>query len=126
MRTLLQAFLHGDIAGRDFRHSDHLRVAFELLCNRSFPEALAAYSAALQAMATRAGNPSAYHETITVAFLSLIAEHGAARRYADFDGFIQDHPELMDKSILERWYSPQRLLSDTARRTFVLPDAHRP
>jgi hypothetical protein len=124
-QAMLNAFLRGKIAGRDFRHADHVRVGFELLCHRNFPDALAAYSAALKQIATRAGNPGAYHETITVAFLSLIAERRAGGHYADFEAFIGDNPELMDKSILERWYAPERLLSEIARRTFVMPDGDR-
>ena len=123
--SLLDAFLRDEIDGRDFHHADHVRVGFELLGDRSFPDALAAYSAALKGIATRAGNPNAYHETITVAFLSLIAEHRAAGQYADFEAFVRDNPELMNKSILERWYAPQRLLSDIARHTFVMPEAAR-
>ena len=121
-QSLLNAFLGGKIDGRDFRHADHVRVGFELLCRHTFPDALAAYSAALKGIAKRGGNPGAYHETITVAFLSLIAEHHAAGGYADFDAFIGDNPQLLDKSILERWYAPERLLSDVARKTFVMPN----
>jgi hypothetical protein len=121
--ALLNAFLRDEIDGRDFHHADHLRVGFELLCHHNFPDALAAYSAALKGIATRAGNPGAYHETITVAFLSLIAERHAAVHYANFEAFARDNTELMDKSILERWYAPQRLFSDIARRTFVMPEA---
>ena len=122
---LLKAFLGGKIEGRNFHHADHVRVGFELLCRHTFPDALAAYSAALKGIAKRAGNPSAYHETITVAFLSLIAEHHAAGRYADCEAFIKDNPQLLDKSILERWYAPERLLSDIARKTFVMPNGDR-
>jgi hypothetical protein len=125
-RVTLNAFLRGRIEGRDFRHADHVRVGFELLCHRNFPDALAAYSAALKGIATRAGSPGAYHETITVAFLSLIAERRAAGHHTDFEAFISDNLELMDKSILERWYEPERLLSDIARKTFVMPDGDRP
>jgi hypothetical protein len=120
-QVLLNAFLDGKIEGRDFRHADHVRVGFELLRHHSFPDALAAYSAALKDIAARAGNPGAYHETVTVAFLSLIAEYRATGQHADFEAFIADNPDLMDKSILERWYAPERLLSDLARRTFVMP-----
>jgi hypothetical protein len=123
---LLNAFLGGKVDGRDFRHADHVRVAFELLGRHTFPDALAAYSAALKDIATRAGNPGAYHETITVAFLSLIAEHRATGGHADFDAFIADNPQLLNKSILERWYRKERLLSDVARKTFVMPDGERP
>jgi hypothetical protein len=122
---LLNAFLGGKIEGRSFHHADHVRVGFELLCRHTFPDALAAYSAALKGIATRAGNPGAYHETITVAFLSLIAEHRAAGRYADCEAFLKNNPQLLDKSILERWYAPERLLSDIARKTFVMPDGDR-
>jgi hypothetical protein len=121
-QSLLKAFLGGKIDARDFRHADHVRVGFELLCRHTFPDALAAYSAALKDITTRAGNPDAYHETITVAFLSLIAEHHASAGYADFEAFIADNPHLLNKSILERWYKKERLLSDIARRTFVMPD----
>ena len=121
-QLLLDAFLGGKIDGRDFHHADHLRVGFELLCRDTFPDALAAYSAALKGVAARAGNPGAYHETITVAFLSLIAEHHAAGRYTDFEALIGDHPQLLDKSILGRWYAPERLRSEIARRTFVMPE----
>jgi len=121
-QALLNAFLGGRIDGRDFHHADHVRVGFELLCRHTFPDALAAYSAALKGIAKRAGNPGAYHETITVAFLSLIAEHHSAGTYADFEAFIADNPQLLDKSILERWYAPERLRSDLARKTFVMPN----
>jgi hypothetical protein len=124
-RSLLDAFLRDEIDSRDFHHADHVRVGFELLCRCNFPDALVAYSAALKGLATRAGNPGAYHETITVAFLSLIAEHRVAGQYADFQSFVRDNPELMDKSILERWYAPQKLFSDIARQTFVMPEAAR-
>jgi hypothetical protein len=124
-QLLLKAFLGGKIEGRNFRHADHVRVGFDLLRRQSFPDALAAYCAALKGIAARAGNPGAYHETITVAFLSLIAERSAARQYADVEAFLGDNPDLLDKTILERWYAPGRLLSDIARKTFVMPDGDR-
>jgi hypothetical protein len=124
-QLLLNAFLGDKIDGRAFHHADHVRVGFELLCRHTFPDALAAYSAALKGIAKRAGNPGAYHETITVAFLSLIAEHHAAGSHANFEAFIEDNPQLLDKSILERWYAPERLLSDIARKTFVMPNGDR-
>jgi len=92
------------------------------LCHQTFPDALVVYTAALKDIARRSGNPDAYHETITVAFLALIAERHAIGKYADFEAFVADNPELLNKSILERWYRKDRLLSDIARKTFVLPD----
>ena len=70
-------------------------------------------------MASRAGRPEAYHETITVAFLSLVAERMSEAM--DFESFASLNSDLLDKHVLTRWYRPERLASDRARRTFVLP-----
>jgi hypothetical protein len=77
-------------------------------------------------MSSRAGRPQAFNQTLTIAFLSLIAERleGAAG-CADFAAFLAAQPQLLDKGALLRWYSPERLASDSARRTFLLPDRAR-
>ena len=117
----LRAFLHGEIAGADFRHADHVRTAFEILRRHDFLDAAKAYSAALKDMATRAGNPGAYHETITLAFLALIAER--MESFETFEAFTAANADLLDKTVLTRWYRPEQLGSALARRTFVLPSA---
>ena len=121
----LTAFLAGRIEAATFRHVDHVRMAFEILRGRtSFPQAASAFREALRTMANRAGHPNAYHETITVAFLALIAER-AATGPEDFEVFAAANPDLLDKRVLERWYAPDRLALDIARRTFILPEASR-
>ena len=121
----LAEFLAGRIDAAGFRHADHVRMAFELLRgSMPFPRAAVAFREALRTMAHRAGHPTAYHETITLAFLALIAER-AARGTDDFEAFTTANPDLFDKRVLERWYSPARLASDLARRTFILPEPSR-
>jgi hypothetical protein len=44
---------------------------------------------------------------------------------ADFLAFERANPDLMDRSVLARWYRPERLALEAARRTFLLPDAAR-
>jgi hypothetical protein len=74
-------------------------------------------------MVTRAGKPEAFHQTITVAFLALVAERMAeCGEHADFATLVGRHPELLDKSLLRRWYAPQRLGSVAARHSFILPE----
>ena len=119
----LDAFLAGQIDPREFRHPDHVRLAFELLVRTPFPEAAVRFSAALKAITRRLGHPERYHETITVAFLALIAER--AKPGDDFATFAAANPDLLDKRVLERWYSTERLASPLARRTFILPEAAR-
>jgi hypothetical protein len=76
-------------------------------------------------MATRVGKPQAFHQTITIAFLSLIAERFDSGDYLDFDAFARANAELLDKSALARWYPAERLATDAARRTFLLPEPAR-
>ncbi len=39
-----------------------------------------------------------------------------------FEAWLAKHPELLDRSLLQRWYRPERLNSPAARRSFLLPD----
>jgi hypothetical protein len=120
MNEMLHAFLHGKIASAEFRHADHVRVAFELLRRHTFDEAASAFCVTLRAMASRAGKPQAFHATISLAFLSIIAERGAA--FDDFESFAAANRDVLEKSALTPLYAPERLSSDLARRTFLLPD----
>jgi hypothetical protein len=118
----LDRFLGGIQSNEDFRHRDHVRVGYGILGRYSFAEAAHLFARELRAIATRAGRPAAYHETVTLAFLSLIAEHRCAGRFDTFDQFADANPELLDKTTLLRWYAPERLETDAARRTFLLPE----
>jgi hypothetical protein len=115
----LARFVRGDCDLASFPHREHLRMAFEMLRRHSFPETVLHYSQALRRMTARGGKPEAYHETVTVAFLSPIAER--MDETSDFDRFLVLNPDLLDTRILTRWYDADRLASDRARRTFVLP-----
>ncbi|HEV2285310.1 MAG TPA: hypothetical protein VGR80_04640, partial [Steroidobacteraceae bacterium] len=64
----------------------------------------------------------AFHQTVTIAFLALIAERMAPAEPRDFAAFVRANPDLLEKSVLTRWYGPGRLASEAARRTFLLPD----
>ncbi len=70
----LARFLGGEREPAGFHHRDHVGVAYELLRRHPLLEAAPLYAAGLQAIALRAGKPGLYNETITLAFLSLIAE----------------------------------------------------
>jgi hypothetical protein len=118
----LRRFLRGETDAESFRHADHVRMAFEILSHHpNFLTAAGAFSSSLRQIAARAGNANAYHETITLAFLSLIAERLACDSYRNFEQFAEANPELLDKTVLARWYDAARLASPVARATFVLP-----
>src|SRR6516164_3480982 len=118
----LARFVRGEIAPAAFPHREHVRMAFEMLRRHDFVETTLHFSRALRSMAQQAGKPHAFHQTVTIAFLSLIAERMESRPAADFAAFAQRNPDLLDKGALTRWYRPERLASESARRTFLLPE----
>jgi len=118
----LKRFVRGECDPVHLSHREHVRIAFEMLRRHSFPEAVLHYSRALRAVAERVGKSQAYHETVTIAFLSLISERLFSGDYPDFDHFERINPDLFNKGVLRNWYHPDRLATELARRTFVLPE----
>jgi len=119
--TDLESFLKGEVHGADFHHAHHVKAGFELLQRHDFATAAKLFSDAVKTMNEKTGNPDFHHVTLTMGFMALIAER--AEGFADYDSLVAAHPELLDKAILLRWYSKERLGTALARRTFVLPDA---
>ncbi len=122
---LLADFEAGRIDPARFPHRDHVRVSYQLLERHPFPEALLHLARGLRRLAAKAGKPEAYHETITAAFLSLIAERRLGGEYADFEAFAARNPDLLRKQLLEEVYEPAILQSELARMTFLLPALNR-
>lgn len=118
----LARFLRVEIVPGEFPHREHVHIAFEMLKRHDFPETVLHFSRTLRAMAEKAGRPEAFHQTVTIAFLSLIAERMECAGVADFADFVQANPDLLEKTLLTRWYGAERLASAAARRTFLLPD----
>jgi hypothetical protein len=119
----LERFIRGEADPGRFSHREHVQMGFEILRRHAFVEAVQLFSRALRAMLDKSGRSAElFHHTVTIAFLSLIAERLGTGEYSDFAVFAHSNPDLLDKSALTRWYHPERLASDLARRTFLLPD----
>ncbi len=118
----LERFERGRLDPAALTHREHVRIGFEMLRRYEFLDGAVRYSRALRRLCGRAGRPEKFHQTVTVAFLSLIAERLAARAYPDFASFAAVNPDLLDPGALARWYSPRRLASRAAREAFLLPD----
>src|SRR5262245_18131783 len=65
------------IAAVDFRHREHVRIAFGTLRGADFGDAAVRYRAALRRFAAAAGVPDRYHETLTWAYLAVISRRMA-------------------------------------------------
>ena len=118
---LLAEFEEGRVDPARFPHREHVRVSYELLQRYPFPEALLHLARGLRRLAAKAGRPEVYHETITAAFLALIAERKLSGRYAGFEDFAARNADLFRKELLREFYEPTVLQSSLARQTFVLP-----
>lgn len=104
-----------------FGHREHVQVAYEMLQKYDFLEATARYVKAITTIAARAGTPEKFHMTITLAFLSLIAERIHSTRQSNFEEFLEQNKDLLSKSLLSNWYPDAQLKSDLARTHFLLP-----
>jgi hypothetical protein len=124
-RHFLTAFETGTLPEESFHHSDHVRAAWLLLREESPAAALDRFSSALKRFAAAKGKTRLYHETITWAYVLLINERlQRGGRSLDWEGFASANPDLLTwrPSVLDRYYTPETLGSDLARRAFVLPD----
>ena len=101
-----------------FHHRDHLRVTYLYL--RQFGEegTRERLGPAIFRYAAARGGAEKYHQTITLAWIRLMA----AALEDGFDATLREHPELLDKSLLNRYYSTAVLQSPEARERWVEPD----
>jgi hypothetical protein len=115
-------FLHAfnDTTLEPFHHRDHLRVTFLYL--RQFGETgtRERLGPAILRYASARNGAEKYHQTITLAWISLVA--GASASAHDFDAMLTGHPHLLDKNLLDRYYSTTVLQSSEARERWVEPD----
>jgi hypothetical protein len=104
-------------------HRDHVRLGWIYLARAPLAQAAARFIEDLARLASALGAPGKYHETITWAYLLWI--HDCRTRgpaHPDSDAFVAGHPELLAPGALARFYRPETLATDEARRVFLLPD----
>lgn len=121
---LIEAFEQNTLRPSDFGHETHVRLTWLYLQKQSLAEALVLISRGLVRLTARLGVPDKYHETITFAYVMLVNERleqvGRDRSWSDF---IAANPDLLErnKAALLRYYDPEQLDSELARKIFVLP-----
>lgn len=121
---LVRAFEACDPGLGGLSHADHLRVAWVYLQREPFGLAGQRFSTGLRRFALSRGAPMLFHETITWAYLALLAE----RRHvlgpeSTFDDVRNGWPELFDhrSGALRALYRAEDLDSALAREVFLLP-----
>lgn len=124
MPELLDRFLDTTLPGDQFHHEQHVHVAWLFVQQHGMPAALGEFSSAIKRFADAKGATGLYHETITWAFLLLIADRQARNPVDTWEAFAAANGDLLTwkPSILERFYTKELLASDLAKRAFLMPD----
>lgn len=118
----LAALEAGTLPPAAFAHHGHLRAGFLYLRRHDFPGACVAMKRAVQGFARALGKEGLYHETLTIAYLALMAERLADEpAHLSFEQFLERYPELASREYFERYYPRGTLDTSEARNTFVLP-----
>ena len=123
-RELFEQFVDTSLPADQFHHQQHVHVAWMFVRSHGMPAALSEFSTAIKRFADAKGATGLYHETITWAFLLLIADRQARKPVDAWEEFEAANPDLLTwkPAILNRYYSKELLASDLAKRTFLMPD----
>jgi hypothetical protein len=109
--------------GGQFRHRQHINLAFYAVRRYGMPDAVGAICGWIRQIATYERAPQKYHHTVSRAWVELVAHHVAADPdCAEFDVFANRNPALLDKRLLSRHYRSSTLAAGPARRGWVEPD----
>ena len=105
-----------------FGHREHLELAWSYLRVHPIGEAAEVMAAAIRHIARLHGAEEKYHETITRAWLHFVAVHMQRWGAESFEEFIERNPDLLDRTLVEHFYSRELILRQAARATFAVPD----
>jgi hypothetical protein len=124
---LLEQFESCSLPREQWLHRTHVRVAYIYLSRHPFDAALEKMCSGIRRYNTATGvvdGPHAgYHETITQAWLRLIAATMRNHdRGGDSEEFCRLQPHLLQRTLLRVFYSRTRIMSPAAKRGFVEPD----
>ncbi len=108
----------GSLAPTLFRHADHLRLAWICLHRAPFDAAMSEVQATIRSYANAIGATGLYHETITTAWVHLVATH----HESDFAEFLTRNAAQLASNPLKRFYSEQALSDTTASSQWTAPD----
>jgi hypothetical protein len=122
--ALVAAFEALAVPPAEFRHREHVRLAFAMLTGADFGDAALRFRRALKRFAAAAGASAKYHETLTWAYIAIVHQRMHEAPAASSLDFVADHPDLLDHAAgaLARYYDVASITASVlAREVFVLP-----
>jgi hypothetical protein len=124
IESLVRSFEDGSLPRSEWTHARHLVVALWYVRRLGRDGATGLVRDGIRRFNERHGNPTGYHETITLAWVAVIdvflAGRDRDRPISVLVGELLE--ECGDKGYLLRFYSRDRLFSDEARGRWVPPD----
>lgn len=123
-RRFLESFEAFELDAANFRHREHLRIAYILLSTHDIESARIRLKAALLGYLSHIGaGEEKYHETLTTAWLLAVSHFMQLSAPSScFDDFIELNDKLLDSSIMLTHYSRKLLQTTRARAVFMAPD----
>ena len=123
---VLREFENGTISRKDWRHAEHLTVALYYLSHHDFETALTKMRGGifnlLKAFEVDLTKEMPYHETLTVFWMRTVTGFAKTKNGASMPEICNELIENFDKDYPLKFYSPERLFSDEARKNFVEGD----
>ena len=119
----LRAFFGLSLADFEFRHRDHLRLAWLAVRRHGGGAAEEVVTAGIQRFAEHHSHGPAYHDTMTRFWVRLVA-HAVSDQpeIAEFDAFLAAYPLLLDKNTPLRHWSREAMFGSQARAAWRDPD----
>ena len=105
-----------------FGHRQHVQLTWLAVRRYGTATAITLVSDGIQQTARYAGAPQKYHATVSRAWVELVGHHATEVGLDDFDSLVSQHPALLDKRLLARFYQSSTLASQQARTAWVEPD----
>jgi hypothetical protein len=118
----LATFERGGFSAVEFPHRAHLRMAYLYIRQLGPASAADRLTTGIRRLAAAHGHVDRYHETLTRAWVDVVALAMARTRAETFEELLARHPELLDKHLLLAHYSREVLFSAQARAQWVAPD----
>jgi hypothetical protein len=124
IESFVRSFEDGSLPRSEWTHARHLVLALWYVRRHGRDRATVLIRDGIRRFNERHGNPTGYHETITLAWVAVIDRFlGGRDRGVPLPvlaGELLD--ECGDRDYLLRFYSKDRLFSDEARGRWVPPD----
>ncbi len=105
-------------------HEAHFRIAWLYMDRYPLSEATDRIIQGILKFDKAYAGGTKYHATITYAYIHIMADRMKKDKAHNWQEFLRTNPDLLHPvdQILCQYYSPDRLFSDEAKKSFIAPD----